>query len=387
MRVAHLVDGLSEIGGVQTYLATLLPALRARGVEGVVLAPDAPPEFAGAEAVPLARGSGRGSDGAAGALRSALARARADRLYVHALPPGAAPGLVASYRPLVYAHDYTAVCPGHARYLHTRRSFCEEGPGARCFWRAYAEQCTNRRPDRLLTAFRSTSAWGAELPRLEHVLVASPFVASVLQSAGVSADAVKVVAYPVAPFVPVERSEQATDVLFVGRLVSSKGAHVLVRALAELPGVTAVIAGDGPARPALEALAGELGVADRIRVLGWVAAQQRAGLLDACRIFAMPSLWQEPFGLAGLEALAAAVPVVASEVGGIPSWLPHGEAGLLVAPGDASALAAAIRSLLDDDDRRARLAAHAPVVAARFSVERHLDLLVPELEAAGALSR
>jgi glycosyltransferase involved in cell wall biosynthesis len=95
-------------------------------------------------------------------------------------------------------------------------------------------------------------------------------------------------------------------------------------------------------------------------------------------------LWDEPFGIVGLEALAAGVPVVASDVGGIPSWLVDGEAGLLVPRGDSDALAEKLGIVLRDDDAHRRLAEAAPDVVARFSIERHLELLLPELSAAAS---
>ena len=105
-------------------------------------------------------------------------------------------------------------------------------------------------------------------------------------------------------------------------------------------------------------------------------------MLAGSRVLALPSLWQEPFGLAGLEALASGVPVVASAVGGIPSWLADGEGGLLVPGGDPQALAAALRRVLEGGELSTRLAAQGPRVAARFTVDRHLELLLPELTGA-----
>ena len=183
------------------------------------------------------------------------------------------------------------------------------------------------------------------------------------------------VAYPVdAP--PAVEPEAAGDVLFVNRLVASKGVHVLLRAAAGL-GASVAIAGDGPERLRLEALAGELGV--DARFLGWVDADRRAALLRGARVFAFPSLWEEPFGIAGVEALAAGVPVVASDVGGIPFWLTDG--GLLVPPRDPGALHDALHRVLQEPGLRDDLAARAPAAAARFSLDAHLDLLLPELEA------
>ncbi|HVH52318.1 MAG TPA: glycosyltransferase, partial [Gaiellaceae bacterium] len=277
---------------------------------------------------------------------------------------------------VAYAHDYFMVCPGNQRYLERSDAFCEEGTSFRCFYRAYTERSTNRRPDRLVRAYRRARSWEALWPKLHRILAASPFVADVLARSGAPAERVRVVAYPVAPAED-GPAEEGYDVLFVGRLVGAKGVHVLLRALARLEGVRALVAGDGPARPGLEREAERLGV--DVDFAGWIDPERRSALLRGSRIFVLPSLWDEPFGIAGLEALAAGIPVVASEVGGIPSWLREGEGGLLVPRGDAAALADAIGRVLDDDALAARLGAAGPAAAERFSIDRHLALLLPEL--------
>jgi glycosyltransferase involved in cell wall biosynthesis len=106
------------------------------------------------------------------------------------------------------------------------------------------------------------------------------------------------------------------------------------------------VAGDGFARGAAEKQAARLGLTERVRFAGWQADldafYRRASLL------VVPSLWPEPFGIVGLEAMARALPVVAYRSGGIPEWLEDRVTGLLVEPGDVDALAAAIDRLLGD---------------------------------------
>jgi glycosyltransferase involved in cell wall biosynthesis len=89
----------------------------------------------------------------------------------------------------------------------------------------------------------------------------------------------------------------------------------------------------------------------------------------------MPSRWPEPFGIVGIEAMAQSRPVVASKVGGIPDWLDDGETGRLVPAGDASALAAAITSVLDDEEWAGQLGTAAWRRVGRFSVAAHLEQL------------
>jgi glycosyltransferase involved in cell wall biosynthesis len=382
MRIVHILDRADAIGGVQTYLSELLPALAERGIESTVVTGTSG-IVPGAEMVLL---EGIADDGprlpasVIGGLRDVL-RARKPDLVVQqvAYSPSLAVAASAHAPVVVHTHDYFMTCPGGARYLHSSGSFCAEGHGLRCFPRAYTERTTNRRPDRLLRAYRRTTAWEDVWPLLRRVLVASQFVGDVHERRGISHDSIRVVAYPVTPLIGEPPADDAPDVLYVGRLIDSKGVHVLLGALAQLPGVTAAIAGDGPARDSLEELAAQLGITDRVRFLGWIEPRRRTSLYRGSRVFALPSLWDEPFGIVGVEALGAGLPVVASAAGGVPDWLEDGVTGTLVPRGDATALAGALATLLNDRDRHARYSDAARRVPERFAMARHLELLLPAL--------
>jgi glycosyltransferase involved in cell wall biosynthesis len=142
--------------------------------------------------------------------------------------------------------------------------------------------------------------------------------------------------------------------LLAGRLVERKGVRVAAAAAAGgRAGLPLVVAGDGP-------LAGEVAAAARasggwLRFAGWAGRAGLARLLAGARSLWLPSLWAEPFGIAGLEASACGVPVAASEVGGVSEWLAHGEGGFLLPPGDAGALAEAGRRLAADPELARRL--------------------------------
>ncbi|MCD1143942.1 glycosyltransferase [Kocuria sp. LUK] len=151
-------------------------------------------------------------------------------------------------------------------------------------------------------------------------------------------------------------------ILALGRLVERKGVDVAVRALAELPGAELVVAG-GPDRAELDrdpealrlrALARELGVADRVELLGRVDHRDTAELLAGADVVAcLP--WYEPFGMVPLEAMACARPVVGSAVGGLLDSVEDGVTGLLVPPRDPAGAATALRALLEDPQRAARM--------------------------------
>jgi glycosyltransferase involved in cell wall biosynthesis len=158
----------------------------------------------------------------------------------------------------------------------------------------------------------------------------------------------------------------------VGRLIRQKGFDLLLRALAQCEGAgrkaRLVIVGEGPERGTLEALAHELGVADRVLLAGFVA--DPAAWYAHADIFVLPSRW-EGFGHVMVEAMACGLPVVAFDCPyGPVDILGDGEGGILIPPEDVGALAATLDQILGDADRRARLASAAPQVAARFSEPR-----------------
>jgi glycosyltransferase involved in cell wall biosynthesis len=165
--------------------------------------------------------------------------------------------------------------------------------------------------------------------------------------------------------------------LWIGTLAElhpTKGLDILLRALPRIDGgegAHIVLIGEGQARAELEALARSLGIAERVHFCGHV--EDAARYLGAFDIFAFPSR-SEGLGYAALEAGLAALPVAASRVGGIPEIIVHGVTGLLVPPGDADALAAALEALVTDEKLRATLGARLRArVLQDFSVERMVE--------------
>jgi glycosyltransferase involved in cell wall biosynthesis len=140
----------------------------------------------------------------------------------------------------------------------------------------------------------------------------------------------------------------------VARFHSVKDHPTLVKAFAEVaaahPDVDLLLAGDGPSRPDLEALAAGLGIGGRVRFLG--VRQDVPELLQAIDIFAMTSL-SEAASLTLLEAMAAGCSVVVTDVGGNPEIVRHGQDGLLVPRQDVKATSAALLALLGDPGRAA----------------------------------
>ncbi|MEO9191879.1 MAG: glycosyltransferase [Acetobacteraceae bacterium] len=139
--------------------------------------------------------------------------------------------------------------------------------------------------------------------------------------------------------------EDVPLILALGRLHRNKAFDVLIRALARLPDAHAVIAGEGPERTALTALAGAEGVAARVHLPGW--REDTAALLAAADVLACPSR-HEPLGNVVLEGWSARLPVVAAAARGPAELIAPGRDGMLVPTDDAPALADALAAVLRD---------------------------------------
>jgi glycosyltransferase involved in cell wall biosynthesis len=142
-------------------------------------------------------------------------------------------------------------------------------------------------------------------------------------------------------FTSIEVPADPHHLLFVGRLVSVKGADVALHALSQLDAsYTLTICGDGPERSDLEQLSTTLGLSDRVTFEGWVDHDELCTHAQRASIQLVPSRY-EPFGIVALEAIAAGCAVVASDTGGLSEAV--GPCGILVPPDDPAALARGIK--------------------------------------------
>lgn len=160
-------------------------------------------------------------------------------------------------------------------------------------------------------------------------------------------------------------------IVSVGRLVYYKGFEYLIRSMRQVRGKLLII-GEGPLRAKLSALAAELGVADRVSLLGQIDHQQLVECYHAAKVFALASVARsEAFGIAQVEAMAAGLPVVNTQLdSGVPFVSVHGETGLTVPPANPDELASAINRLLDDEALRQSLGGAARLRAqAQFSLD------------------
>ena len=164
--------------------------------------------------------------------------------------------------------------------------------------------------------------------------------------------------------------EEQDYILYFGRLDwFQKGLDTLLQALALLvrdrPALQLRVAGRGKDAQRVQAFAAELGITDNLRMLGEVSEAERIRLFSGAQVLLMPSRF-EGFGMVAAEAMAAAVPLVATTAGSLPEVVAPPDGGVLVPPGDPGRLAAAVSDLLDDAARRVALSYSARRSAERF---------------------
>jgi len=145
------------------------------------------------------------------------------------------------------------------------------------------------------------------------------------------------------------RKNEVPFILFAGRLESYKGVHVLIEALKYLPEHTHIkIVGMGPDEARLKAMAGK---DKRVEFFGFVPGKKLWKMMGKAAVVAVPSIWNEPYGLVALEAMCQGTPIIVAKSGGLPEIIGDSEAGIVVPASDAKGLAKAISAIVDHADR------------------------------------
>jgi glycosyltransferase involved in cell wall biosynthesis len=338
VRILHVTDRLTDRGGAHWHLLGVIAEQKRRGHSPELAVGRCDPGLAPPCPVTIVPGlDARGREPAA--LGPVVGARRPNVVHVHTVVNPLALELAAGLPALVTVQDHRYFCPTRGKWtLDGRR--CREAMRpdlcAGCF-----EDAAYFREVYALTAQRL-----AAVAQME-VVVLSEYMKGELAAAGVGSERLTVIP----PFVHgLDETAPASGppcVLFVGRLSEAKGAHEAARVW-RLSGLEPplVFAGTGPLRERLES--------EGFEVLGWVPHPQLASVYRRGLALVMPSLWQEPFGIAGLEAASLGVPVAAYASGGIPEW--HPGVGL-VDWGDADALAGALRAVVGRAPAPARVSA------------------------------
>lgn len=170
------------------------------------------------------------------------------------------------------------------------------------------------------------------------------------------------------------------NILYVGRLEKIKGVQYLIEAMPEIvqaePDATLTIAGAGEYRESLEELVQSLGLEESVRCVGQKSREELRLLYENSTMLVVPSVWPEPFGKVGIEAMSVGRPVIASDVGGISEWLKDGETGFLVPPKSSDAIAEKCLLLLRDTELLNSMSKQAVQHTQTFSIDAYASRVV-----------
>lgn len=314
-------------------------------------------------------------------VTDAIAAFEPDILHVHNFFPLLSPAIFAVARGKGVATVLT---------LHNFRLACPQGTlfrdGAHCDlcvgkipWRAVRHRCYQNSTSgsvavaASLVAHRALGTWRGNVSRF---IVLSDYARRVAIGSGVPAEriAIKPNFAPPATGIVAGRS----GALYLGRLSSEKGARVLVEAWRSLPQIDLTVMGDGPERAVLERLA-----PPHVHFVGKQPRSEAMAALGRAQALILPSTCFENFSLSLCEAMAHGTPVIASAFGAHAELIQHGVNGLLVSPGDAGALAAAVTAAFADAAGLAVLGkAGAETWARHLSPSANLELLLAVYRAA-----
>lgn len=392
MRIAIANQYRNIQGGLETYLAQLIPALLSAGHAVAFWQESA--THVGSPVMPLPPEVAVWSAGELGADRAltALREWRPDVIYTHKMHSPRLERELQKIAPAIfYAHDYAGVCiSGSKTFRLPVVQPCNQKFGPKCLLHYYPRRCGGWNPRAMVREYNRQVKRLALMENYRAILTNSEWIAQEFQGTAF-ADRVSVLPQPIAAGETMDRNDIEGSVrdswrlAYVGRMWQLKGGATLLEALPSLQRllgkkIEVTFAGDGAARTAWEKQAAKIMAqhpAIQITFTGWLSTAGRDALFQQTDLLVMPSLWPEPFGLAGLEAGRYGIPAVAFAVGGIPTWLEDGVNGVL-APGNppqASALAAAAARCLEPTLYPV-LCQGAKQQVQRFSLTEHLTKLL-----------
>ncbi|HSY16742.1 MAG TPA: glycosyltransferase family 4 protein, partial [Candidatus Acidoferrales bacterium] len=312
---------------------------------------------------------------------TALSLFQPDVIYVHKLADlEIIKTLLGSDAPLVrMVHDHDLYCMRSYKYNYFTRHVCERPASFSCLFPCGA--FLTRSHDGMFPvqwASYSSKLKEIELNKKAHrLIVATQFMKEELLRNGFPPEKIEIHP-PVPPSggFPVQSAFSDRNlIIYAGQITRGKGVDVLIESLARIhEPFECFIFGDGNHRAACEALSHRLGLAGRIHFKGYVSPDELNVYYQEGSVAVVSSVWPEPFGAVGLEAMRHGLPVVAFDAGGIKEWLSDGQNGFLVPWMDRAAFAVRVDELLRDKALARKLGEQGrQMVADKFGFSKYID--------------
>lgn len=292
------------------------------------------------------------ADDASDAVNSVVESFNPDIIYLHVFPNlEVIESLLASTAPVVrMVHDHSLYCLRSYKYNPLTRATCHRAASAFCAFPCMASLARNR-GSLLPIKWAGFAAHRRELQlskQCEQFIVYSEYSKTELVRNGFDPNRIQI-HVPIRCWDngPVASFSNRNLILFAGQIIRGKGVDLLLKALAKVRvPFECIILGDGNNRPHCQRLCARLNLADRVQFRGFVPPEELQEYYLDASVFAVPSVWPEPFGMVGPEAMRYGLPVVAFNSGGINEWLTDGENGFLAPWKDTDSFAQRIEELL-----------------------------------------
>ena len=389
IRILITTSTLSIVGGAQTHIQALLPALVESGHVVAVLHEDAgaAPGATIVDQVPeittwcIAKKNKR-------QVLDQIKSWKPDIAYNHGMNDLVTETeIVRRWPTFLFVHSSSGTCiSGTKRWRRPRLAICERVLGPACLALYMPLGCGGNNPLTMLKWYSLARSRQRLLKGYRGIFVASEFMIQDYLRHGIPAGLLHLVPYfppgcqP--DFEPPHGRAFTQRIIFAGRLVKNKGWRHAVAATAIASrslgrDLHLVVAGDGPDLGDMQRTAAKNDIRIKVDFLGWIDRQAMQLEMRQADLLLMPSLWAEPFGLLGIEAGCVGLPAAGYAVGGIPDWLVPGETGESGSSGQmvVAELAAAIERALNDQDHWQKLRVGAWKKAQEFSKARHMNQL------------
>lgn len=285
---------------------------------------------------------------------------------------------------ILFPHDYFLTCLSGTKRTKIPFKECNRKYGLGCLARYFPQRCGGRNPLTMIRIYFWQKKMRSNFKYYQKILVASKRMQEEFVREGFNNDNVIVVPYPPSGVKPLDtlsaRSNFSNRLLFVGRLVESKGwqdAIIATNIARKRFGLDfcLAIAGTGPDREVVIRM--EKNNPGFIKYLGNLDSSSLAVEFSKADVLLVPSKWPEPFGLVGLEAMSQGLPSVAYNVGGITQWLESGVTGEVGPPGvmEPEVLVDGLQRLLGDFQKWQLIRENCLQRSKLFSFEEHLEAL------------
>jgi glycosyltransferase involved in cell wall biosynthesis len=389
MKVLHVNNNFKSVGGSEQYLFNICYELSKLGYKNVVLY--------GASDVGDSRNTvkkfyhvpflddfdnSRNSE-LEDQIHSILITEKPDLVYLHNIHNPKVADILVHRLPVVkYVHDHEMYCPKKVRMVNGRP--CPNNADLICFvnaFRADGFRCMGQR--RLLSIAKKTKLMILNThvhKKIHRYVVASHHMKNNLTNRGYAANRITVIPYFTESPDDLAIKKKEKNFLFVGRLIPEKGLDVLIDTLTLLrEKFRLTIIGEGiPGyMNHLQEQIIKNNLNENIEFTGWVDNKKLGQYYSKAAFLVCPSIWPEPFGIVGIEAMAHGLPVIAFNVGGISEWLKDQKTGFLIEHGDMRAFAEKMDLLLGNETIRAELGRNAhEETATLYNKYTHIHKLI-----------